>query len=248
VLRNFIDWNKRTSRRLDGALAPKYRVDGNHEFVEKIVPAHLRPGLKIYDVGAGRSPCLSLQQKAALSLQVVGLDIDGEALAAAPAGAYDSTICADVCTYRGQADGDLIICQALLEHVPDVAQAFAAIASILKPGGRALIFVPSRNAAFARLNLILPHALKRMMLFAVYPDARRGQGFRSYYNRCTPADFTQLAAANGLRIEERHLYWSSQYFSFAVPLHALWRAGQRAYEGMAGDQAAETFTLVLQKQ
>jgi SAM-dependent methyltransferase len=248
VLRKLIDLNKRASRRLDGALAPKYRVDGNREFVEQIVPAHLRAGQRIYDVGAGRSPCLSLQQKAALSLQVIGLDIDRESLDAAPAGAYDSTICADVCTYRGRSDGDLIICQALLEHVPDVAQAFAAIASILKPGGRALIFVPSRNAAFARLNLVLPHSLKRLLLFAVYPDARRGQGFVSFYNRCTPADFDRLAADNGLRVEERHLYWSSQYFTFALPLHALWRGGQRLYEGLAGDQAAETFTMVLQKQ
>jgi len=72
-------------------------------------------------------------------------------------------------SFGGQGDADLIICQALLEHVKNVDQAFAAIASILKPGGLALIFVPSRNALYARLNLLLPQDLKRKSFMRFIP-------------------------------------------------------------------------------
>jgi len=40
----------------------------------------------------------------------------------------------------------------LLKHVSDVQAALVNIATILKPGGRVLIFIPSRNAIFDRLN------------------------------------------------------------------------------------------------
>ncbi len=72
-----------------------------------------------------------------------------------------------------------MICQALLEHVPSTERAFRAIGSLLKPGGLALIFAPSRNAVFARLNLLLPQRLKRAILFAVFPESRYRDGYSS---------------------------------------------------------------------
>jgi SAM-dependent methyltransferase len=63
------------------------------------------------------------------------------------------------------------VCQALLEHVSDVNGAFESIASILRPGGQAVIFVRSRNAVFARINLVLPEKFKRWILFQVFPQA-----------------------------------------------------------------------------
>ena len=80
-----------------------------------------------------------------LGLTVVGIDIDQAELDRAPQGIYDRTICADVSQLRGNADADLLICLAVLEHVRDVSAAFTSIASCLKPGGKALIFDPSRT-------------------------------------------------------------------------------------------------------
>jgi 2-polyprenyl-3-methyl-5-hydroxy-6-metoxy-1,4-benzoquinol methylase len=77
----------------------------------------------------------------------------------------------------------MLVCQAVLEHVRDVEQAFAAFASILKPQGLALIGVPSRHAAFARLNMLLSEKVKRKILFFVFPHMKEGQGFISYYDR-----------------------------------------------------------------
>jgi len=57
--------------------------------------------------------------------------------------------------------GDEIYSQALLEYVKNIDQAFAAIASILKLGGLALIFVPCRNAPYARLNMMFAQNFKK---------------------------------------------------------------------------------------
>lgn len=176
------------------------------------------------------------------------MDIDQDELDRAPAGVYDRTICADIGRFAGAGDADLVICQALLEHVRNVDGAFAAMASILKPGGRALIFVPSRNALYARLNLLLPQAFKKRLLHAVYPKTRQGQGFPSFYDQCTPRDFRRLARKHGLSVEQESFHYISSYFSFFVPLYVLWRLWILGYRALAGEQAAETFCMALRKQ
>ncbi len=79
-----------------------------------------------------------------------GLDIDKEELIQAPEGSYDEIICTDITKYRGNLEADIVICQALLEHVKGVENAFMAISSILKPGGLALIFVPFIGVTIGR--------------------------------------------------------------------------------------------------
>ncbi len=247
VLRRFIDSQRRLSARLEDRLPERYRVDGNQDFIERVVPHFVRPGVTIYDVGGGKKPFLDPERKAQLGVRVVGLDIDEAELDRAPAGAYDSTICADVTRYQGQGDADIVICQALLEHVPDTDAAMSAIAGMLKPGGVALLFVPCRNAMFARLNLVLPEVVKRHLLFGLYPSARGRQGFPAWYDRCTPREMRAIARDHGLHVVALKVYFSSRYFSFLFPLHVAWRSWVMAFERLVGEQAAESFSLVLRK-
>jgi SAM-dependent methyltransferase len=246
--RRFIDFQTRLSGRFDHLLPEEFRIDGNREFLDKLVPAFVPPRAVVYDVGGGKNPVVAFQRKSELGLRVIGLDIDGGELAAAPVGSYDETVCADITGYQGQGDGDLVICQALLEHVCDSGAALRAISSILKPGGRALIFVPSRNAVYARVNLLLPEALKRKILFAVFPETRRDHGFRAFYDRCTPVGFAGMAVQHGLLTEHCQPYFQSSYFRFCFPLHAAWRLWMLLFRLFAGRQAAETFTVILRKQ
>jgi 2-polyprenyl-6-hydroxyphenyl methylase/3-demethylubiquinone-9 3-methyltransferase len=201
----------------------------------------------VYDVGGGKNPVISLAGKRRLGLRLVGLDIDQDELSASPSGVYDERICADITRYRGQADADLVVCQALLEHVKDSQAAIVAIASILKPGGTALIFLPSRNAVFARINLLLPQQLKRKILHAVFPSTKRNQGFPAYYDHCTPADFRRLAANSGLAVDLCRVYFRSSYFMFFFPLHFAWRIWLLVFRYFAKEQAAETFSFALRK-
>ncbi|MCH9646625.1 MAG: class I SAM-dependent methyltransferase [Deltaproteobacteria bacterium] len=235
------------SRQFDKLLPEKCRVDGNQDFLHSLVPKYLGQGLTLYDVGGGKNPFLSPQRKAALEARVIGIDINPDELGRAPAGSYDQVFVADIAEFQGSGEADLVICQAVLEHVRDVEGAFTGLASLLKPGGLALIFVPSRNALFARLNILLPEKAKKALLSALYPDSRKNRGFPAFYNSCTPAGFKDLAARNHLHPIEERYYFISSYFSFFFPAYLLWRLWVFVFHIFYREQAAETFSFVLRK-
>jgi 2-polyprenyl-6-hydroxyphenyl methylase/3-demethylubiquinone-9 3-methyltransferase len=248
LFRKLIASQTRLTRKFDKLLPSQHLIDGNADFIDNLVPQYTLAGAVVYDVGGGKNPLIDAERKAQLDLKIIGLDIDAGELAAAPPRRYDHTICADIVSYRGARDADLVICQALLEHVLDTGQALEAIASILKPGGRALLFVPSRNAVYARINLLLPQKAKERILFGIYPHMRRSQGFPAHYDRCTPAALEALALRKGLCAVERRFYFQSDYFRFCFPIHIFWRLWVLLFRILAGDQAAETFSLVLRKE
>lgn len=247
-VRAFLNLNIRLSKWFDQAfLPPSFLKDGNRDFIVDFGQKYLASDQKIYDVGGGKQPFIDAQKKAVLRLNVVGIDISAQELSKAPVGAYDKTVCADIAQYKGPDDGDIVICQAVLEHVRDTEGAIQSIASLLKPGGKALIFVPSRNAVFARLNLLLPQKVKQWILFAVYPTTRTAQGFPSFYAQCTPAGMLALAKANNLMLEDARYYYISSYFSFFFPLYFFWRMWIVCFKLVAGHEAAETFSMALVK-
>jgi len=248
VIRILVKSQLRLSRLFDRLFPQKFRVDGQEHYQKYILPSYLKDNQVIYDVGGGKRPYLSSRAKKDLNSTVVGLDLDASELRKAPYGCYDSTICADITSFKGKNDADLLICQSLLEHVKNIDAAFAAFASILKPGGLALIFVPNRNALYARLNLLLPQGLKSSVLHAIYPGTRKKQGFPAYYRKCTPLELKVLALEHGFEIAGEYYYYSSIYFSFFFPLHLFWRLRQLLLYGFFKEQAAETLSLVLKKR
>lgn len=244
----FVDFNVRIARRIDGWLPRDYRTDGNTYFLREMAPGFLARDLTIYDLGSGSNPLISTSQKTELGLYVVGLDISADELAAAPAGSYDRTIVADLTKFHGDGDADVVICQSTLEHVDDAPGAVRAIGSCLKPGGTALIFLPCRNALFARINLLLPEALKRRILFTIYPHADDGHyGFPALYDKATPREYREMAQAGGLQVVETKLFWKSSYFHFFLPFYVLWRLTQALARLVLGENACETFAMVLRK-
>lgn len=247
-IRRFINFNVYLSNKLDELLPARFRLDGNADFQKTFVKKYLRAGATLYDVGGGKRPFISSDIKQQLNLHIVGIDISQDELSKAPPGVYDRRIPQDIALFHGAGDADIIVCQAVLEHVKDIEGAFRAIASCLRNGGVACIFVPSRNALFARLNIVLPHKIKEYLLFHIYPNTRMAQGFPSFYNKCTPADFARLAEENGLEVLEIKHYYVSKYFSFFVPLYALWRLWLLFFYFLRGPQAAETFSVALRKR
>lgn len=247
VLRSLIDVQVRLARAVDRRLPAIYREDGHEQYKEHIVPAFLRPGICVYDVGGGKRPYLTADAKRTLGARVVGIDIDRNELDRAPAGIYDRSIAADIATIQGDGDADLIICQAVFEHVHDVEGGTRALASILRPGGVALLFVPCRNALFARLNLLLPESVKRSLLFGFYPGVREHQGFPSYYQHCTPSALGRIAEAHGLEVLEIRPHWASGYFHAFLPAYAGWRAWTILARELDRRDFCETFTLILRK-
>jgi 2-polyprenyl-6-hydroxyphenyl methylase/3-demethylubiquinone-9 3-methyltransferase len=248
VIRALVSWQMNLSRKFDGLLPDSYRIDGNRFFIDTLFPRFLAIDNCIWDVGGGKQPIVSKEVKSRYRLNVTGLDISESELKAAPADLYDHIVCADVTSYRGKEHADLVVCQALLEHVLSTEKAVLSIASMLRPGGLALIFVPSRNAVFARLNLLLPERVKRALLFTIFPKTRQAQGYRSYYDRCTPRDFEQMAGDAGFEVVEAYYFYKSSYFSFFFPLYLLWRLWVLVFKTLRGKQAAETFIYVFRKR
>ena len=247
LLRRFVDANKRASFRVDQWVAPRLRVDGNQDYLHQFVWEYLRPRQTVGDVGGGKQPFLTVERKAALDCRVIGVDISSDELAAAPAGAYDEVVVGDITALTGRGDCDVVLCQAVLEHVADVPAAIRSVASMLRPGGVCLLFVPCRNAAFARLSLALPEWIRLRILFGVFPEVSLTQGFRSYYDRCTPSAISSLAHASGLQVTETRRYYMSSYFSFLLPLHVLWRFWTLIVVATGAGDFCETFSMALQK-
>lgn len=236
------------SKKFDNFLPLKFTLDGNWDFSNNIAPKYLKKNIILYDIGGGKSPFLQVQKKEELNIEVIGLDIDNSELNDSPEGAYDIKVCCDITKYKGQNNADLVICQALLEHVPSVESAFISISSILKHSGIALIFVPSRNAIFAKLNILLPQNAKKAILFFIFPQKIFKQGFPAYYDRCTPSEFKKLGEKYGLRLIDEKYYFVSSYFSFFFPFYFFWRLWTLLFYLFSREQAAETFTLVFRKE
>jgi len=247
IARQLIASQVALSSAFDQLLPRSFRVDGSKDFKQRIVPNYLRPGLVVYDIGGGARPCVDLETKRRLGLTVAGVDIDGEQFARAPRGLYDRAIVADITTYQAQNAADLVVCKSTLEHVRDTEAALATMARLLNPGGTLLVFVPSRNALYARLNVLLPERLKLRLLSAFMPNQADHLGFPAFYDHCTPHDFRRFAARYGLQIKELRPYYISSYFSVVFPVYVLWRIWILAYRAMAREHAAESFALIARK-
>jgi 2-polyprenyl-3-methyl-5-hydroxy-6-metoxy-1,4-benzoquinol methylase len=232
-------------------LPADFAVDGNKDFINRLYRSYLFQGAMVVEVGGGKNPLISMSEKRALNLRVIGLDINEAELAKAPSGVYDNIICADITTYRGDGSADIAISVALLEHVRDTSAALRAIASVLKPDGMALLFIPCFNAVYARINRRTPETFKTWILKTIYGDSSEIRanltGFPAYYDRCTPRDICAMAQASGFKVEYKLVYFASSYFQFLPPLYIAWRLWQIAFRSIAGEQAAETFSIVLKK-
>jgi 2-polyprenyl-3-methyl-5-hydroxy-6-metoxy-1,4-benzoquinol methylase len=247
IARRLIASQMALSRAFDQLLPQSFRIDGSKDFKQRIVPSYLRPGLVVYDIGGGARPCVDLETKRRLGLKVTGVDIEDEQLAKAPRGLYDRTIVTDITTYQERNAADLVVCKSTLEHVRNTETALATMARLLNPGGTLLVFVPSRNALYARLNVLLPQRVKMRLLSAFMPDRADHLGFPAMYDHCTPRDFCRFAASCGLQIKELRPYYISSYFSVVFPVYVLWRVWILAYRAVAREHAAESFVLIACK-
>ena len=249
ILAKLVSWQIFCSQAFDRISLPKsFRVDGNRHFIDTIIPKFLSKNARVLDVGGGKNPCISRLQKQENNIKLLGLDIDANELQAAALGLYDEIIVADITAYQGRSDAKLLICQCLLEHVANTPQALRGIASCLEKGGRALLFVPSSRAVFAKLNRLLPEVWKRKLLYAIFPSTKENQGFPAFYHQCTPGKMIANAKRAGLELEEVKYYFMSAYFRWFFPLHLVWRLWQLLNLMVLGKEAAETFCLVLNKK
>ena len=248
LFRSFLNWNIYASKAFNSLFPADMVRDGNNYFLTQTLPAALTVGAKVYDVGGGSQPCISLKTKAEMGLKLVGIDLSRDELDRAPSGIYDEKLVVDLCTYQGRGDADIIICQSTLEHTHNTAAAIQGIASILRQGGLVYIFVPCKNATFARLNRVLPQKLKERILFSFFPGIKDHQGFPAFYDSCTPRQMSKNLSDVGLEVENIQVFWMSSYFMVFFPLFFVWRMWQLIYRLLVSSEAAETFIIIARKR
>jgi len=226
AVRGFVElWsrcNERLAATLEKLLPAHLRLDGCHTFTSSIVPRLLSRGALVYDVGGGRTPTIDPAVKRCVgSLTVVGIDECLDELRAAPAGSYDRVVRANICSFRGPGDGDVVVCRSVLEHIDSPEKAIAGIASLLKPGGRAALFVPSRHAWYAKLNRLLPHDLKLRWIALLFPEKKSLSLFPASYCSCSTRELGEAAVRAGLRVLETRSFYQSSYFRVLFPLYCV---------------------------
>lgn len=242
-----IQSQKYLSAKFDRIL-PAYLTNSANQFFDKeIVPQYLSDGMTIYDIGGGKLPNIRREQKEQYNLKLIGVDIDQAELDKAPEGIYDEKIATDITQYQGRGDGDLIICRALMEHVENIEDSFQNMQSILKQGGHILIFVPCKNALFARLNMILPDNFKRKLLQFLFPVRSQKLGFTAYYDRCTPDQMSKVLSNLGYEVVIAKPFFNSHYFSIFTPVHILWRLYQLIIYAFKQKNLCEAFVVVAKK-
>lgn len=207
-------WTARSA--IDGTLPPRYR-DGLAAHFEARISPHVQPGTAVLDVGAGCGPTLA--DPAALGLaEYVGLDVSRAELAAAPAGAYSSTVVSDIADRSTALECrfDVILSWQVFEHVRDMQAAADNCRAYLRPGGRLFAVLSGKLSAIGILNTLLPHrAAVVVNQWLVGRDP--ASIFPAYYDRCTSRGLQRTFGVwRELVIEPRYI--GAGYFKFAAPV------------------------------
>ncbi len=250
ILRKIFLFQQRLSFAFDKMLPRMFYHYGSGSF-RRLVPEYLREGQKIYDIGSGKVPSIMPEYFEPLRgrIHVTAVDIDPGEIGLAPAGFYTDHIICDITATPGPEDGDLILSRAMLEHVVDSKAALRNMATYIKPEGRIIFFAPCRNSAFARLNMLLPEGMKKKLLAFLYGEKAETIGFKAYYDRCTPRDMERSIRALGLEVEKKMVFYNSNYFTFFLPAHVLWRLYQLLVIAPFGlEQLCEGFVYVVRKK
>ena len=240
--RAFIEWNDSASRRLDDLLFPRsWGIRAGADFRERISPGLLRPGLTSGELAAAATRSFLREKTRPTAYDHRHRHRSGRARQDT-AGRLRSDISSPTCVSSEATTPPTS--KTASEHVEDIDRAFAGLVSLLRPGGTLAVWVPCRNAWFARLNLLLAQRAKRRVLFSIWPHKAAHQGFPARYDRCTPSHFRALARRHGTEVLELSTYWNSGYFRFSCRCGQLWRQWQICARPVAGDRICKAFLMV----
>lgn len=166
--------------------------------VELIRNCGIAPGARVLEYGCGPGVFTAAVKEALPSLRLHGCDISAVAVAKARQRRRDAE-------FRVVEDGvdpfepesfDLIYTHHVLEHVQDLEAVLAAIARMLKPGGKALHIVPCANAGS------IEHRISKLKRHANAPEGCFCCDDLSHVRRLTSGQLRRACAAAGLELVE----------------------------------------------
>lgn len=222
-------------------LPARYQEEWGKDFWDRINAA-LHPGTAVLDVGAGRRPTISIEERPS-DIEYVGLDVSLPELEAAPPGSYDEIVAIDVHELAPALVGrfELIVMWQVLEHFRDLRLAASIIRQYAKPGGLLVAHLSGRNAVYSIANRILPDRvanrtaslLMRRPLETVFP---------AHYDHCDAKGLAEVFAQ--WRSVEVIPFWrGADYFQRLGPLRGLYVRYEDWTVARAMDNLATHYTL-----
>ena len=195
---------------------PRYQQPRELEY-DAAVREVLVPGVRVLDVGSGRTPSIAPAARPA-GCHYVGLDIAEDELRRAPRGSYDETFVADITTHVPALDAafDLIVCWQVLEHVKPLDTAVENMRRYLRPGGRLVAYLSGAFSLFGLINQVVPAAVgvwAMHRLLGRAPDTV----FPAHYHHCWHGALKRAFRAWQAAEVIPH-YRGAEYFRFFGPL------------------------------
>lgn len=180
----------------------------------------LKPGIRILDVGSGRNPSISPEERPS-ECQYIGLDISAAELASAPEGVYDDTLVHDITQPLPPLEKfDLVVSWQVLEHVKPLGRALENLRAVLRPGGTMLAQVSGTFSAFALLARVVPHST-RVWAMTRYLGHAEEEKFPTRYEHCWASAIERLCS-DWSSVSLYPFYRGATYFGMSAPM-------QRAY-------------------
>jgi ubiquinone/menaquinone biosynthesis C-methylase UbiE len=206
---------------------------------EALIRAHLKPGMRVLDLGCGRGG--ALEQLGAAVSHPLGLDPDLRSLVEHRLPDLPRMVApADAIPLRA-ASVDMVLSSWVLEHLPDPARTFREVARVLRPGGVFVFLTPGANSPAALLNRVL-HPFQARLVPMLYGRAEV-DAFPVVYRANTPRHIERLAHGAGLTCASLHTIHDPTYFAF----HPLIFRLNAALAGILPDRMAEHLAGVCTK-
>ncbi len=222
-------------------LPARYHEPWRGAFDQRFVGA-LVPGVRILDMGAGRSPCIEPRDRPPQA-NYVGLDLSAEELDAAPPGSYDEAWCGAIEDHRVELDGrfDLVISWQVLEHVRSLPDSLANIRRYLRPGGLFVAQLSGRFSVTSVLNALIPRrpavwAMEKLL--GRHPETV----FPAPYDHCWHSALVRLGEGWG-SFDVRPRYCNAIYFNFSRPLQQGYLAFENALAARHLDNLAPHYLI-----
>lgn len=204
------------------------------------VNALVEPEMDVLDFGAGRGHSLEARTPFLQELfnvrrrcrRLVGVDVD-EAVRLNPSLDEAHVIEPGGALPFADASFDLVVANAVLEHIADPRACAAEIERVLRPGGWFCAWTPNRWSYYAIGARLLPERLHNKVLRQVSPG-RQGQDiFPTHYRMNTRADLRRVFPAERWADFTYGFDGDVRYHGGRIALARLWQLwGRLAPEGL----------------
>jgi SAM-dependent methyltransferase len=208
------------------------RVDGTVAFFQR-VQSLAKPDMIVLDVGCGRGRVVDRLERdpwekcrilKGVCRKVIGIDVSD-------AGRHNVLI-DEFRRIEGDrwpvesASIDLLVSDAVLEHVPDPDKFFSECRRVVKPGGVVCLRTPNRWSYFAIAAAIIPNRWHAKVIGMVQPGRQEKDVFPTYYRANTVRALRRLLRNHQFQgcvyrhiAEPSYLGFSRWSFAFGVYLH-----------------------------